>query len=448
LEIDVSEASAPSLSRLVSRVLAGATDIRRGEGRAVLASGLLFFLVLAATMVLRPVREAMGLQKGIENVRTLFLYTVGVTLLLVPAFGYLVSRVPRRVFLAVSFHCCALILLGFYLSLTVFPEHVARAAQQIYYVYHSVFNLLVVSIFWAFMADLFSLSESKRLFPAIAVGGTLGAIGGSVASWMICRLGSRLLPGRITAGWLFLLAMALLELAVWAAALAAHTRAGSAGSAEARPIGGHALAGFTALLQSPYLLAVALLILTGAVVSTFFYFTGMRIVEAATTSVDERTVLFAQINLWTQVGTLVAQAFLAGRAMRLVGVGAALAALPLSAAAGFATLAAAPVLAVYMVVNTTYRAVQRGIARPAQETLFTVLQRADKYKAKPLLDTVGFRAGDASGAQIERLLAGLGLGLAGLALAVLPIALLWTALCLAVGAAQSRLAARRPHVAL
>jgi len=432
-------------------VLAGAADIRPGEGRAVLACGLLFFLVLAAVMVLRPVREAMGLQKGIENVRSLFLYTVGVTLLLVPGFGYLVSRVRRRVFLAVSFRGCALILLGFYLCLMSFPEPVGRVAAQLYYVYHSVFNLLVVSIFWAFMADLFSVGESKRLFPAIAVGGTLGAIAGSTVSWVVPRLISRALPGRMGAALLFLVAVVLLEAAVWAAALVTRTRSTAAAEpSEARLIGGHALAGITLLLHSPYLLGIASLILLSAVTSTFFYFTGLRIVEAATPSVSERTMLFAEIDFWTQLGTLLAQAFLAGRIMRWLGVGTALAALPLVSAIDFGVLAAAPistasVLTVYVVVNTTYRAVERGITGPARETLFTVLDPAEKYKAKSLLDTVGYRAGDAGGAQLERWLAGLSCGLSAPALAVLPLALGWTALSLLLGWAQSRLAGRRPR---
>jgi AAA family ATP:ADP antiporter len=447
----VPQPSSSSPGRLASRVLAGATDIRKGEGRAVLACGLLFFLVLAAVMVLRPVREAMGLQKGIENVRSLFLYTVGVTLLLVPGFGYLVSRVRRRVFLAVSFRGCALMLLGFYLCLTSFPEPVGRVAAQLYYVYHSVFNLLVVSIFWAFMADLFSVGESKRLFPAIAVGGTLGAITGSTVSWAIPRLISQAVPGRTGTALLFLVAVVLLEAAVWAAVLVARTRSATAAEpTEARLIGGRALAGITSLLHSPYLLGIASLILLSAVVSTFFYFTGLRIVEAATSSVGERTVLFAEIDFWTQLGTLLAQAFLAGRIMRWLGVGTALAALPLVSAIDFGVLAVAPistlsVLTVYVVVNTTYRAVERGITVPARETLFTVLEPAEKYKAKSLLDTVGYRAGDASGAQLERWLAGLGGGLNALALAVLPLALGWAALSLLLGRAQSRLADRRPR---
>jgi len=427
--------SFPSLARVTSRVLAGASDIRQGEGRAVLASGLLFFLVLTAVMVLRPARDALALVSGIEEVRVLFLCTLAATLLLSPAFGYLVSRASRRAFLSISLRCCAVILLGFYLCLTWLPPNTRLVTGAVYYVSHSVFNLFLVSLFWAFMADLFSVAESKRLFPAIAVGGTLGAVAGSMISWQLAE--------RIGVAWLFLVAVGLLEAAVWTCAMVARTRSPAAEAvAERRPIGGHALAGITVLVRSPYLLGIGLLIIFTAVISTFLYFAGLRIVEAAVESDQERTALFARINVWVQLATLVAQAFVAGRIMRLVGVGAALAILPLCAAVGLALLAAVPTLAAYTAINALYRAVQRGIARPAQETLFTVVDREEKYKAKSFLDTFVFRAGDAGGAQIERALAACGLGVTGLALAVLPIALVWVALSKVLGRTQSRLDAR------
>lgn len=425
------------LARLVSRLLAGATDIRRGEGRDVLVAGLLFFLILSAMMVLRPVREAMGLKHGVENVRRLFLCTVGATVVLVPAFGYLVSRMPRRAFLSVSFRCCGLILLGFYLVLTQMPRPIAEFFAPVYYVSYSVINLFVVSLFWALMADLFHAAESKRLFPAIAVGGTLGAITGS----LVAELFAQQSAGHI--GWLFLISVAQLELAVWIAALVTRMRTPQTRApAEARPIGGHPLGAVVEIVRSPYLMGIGLFILLGAMISAFFYLTGMRIVAAAAGTDQQRTMLFAQINVWTQVATLLAQAFVAGRIMRLIGVGSALAVLPVCSAAGFQVLALTPTLTAYMLINATYRAAQRGIARPAQETLFTVVPREEKYKAKSFLDTFVFRAGDASGAQLERPLVAAGLKLAGLATAVLPIALGWAALCLALGVAQSRRARR------
>jgi AAA family ATP:ADP antiporter len=432
-----------TFARLANRVLAGATDIRVGEGRAVLASGLLFFLVLAASMVLRPVREAMGLYRGIETVRLLFFCTVIATVPLAPAFGYLVARVRRHAFMAISFRVCALIMLGFFLSLILLPDRVKYIPGMIYYVFHSVFNLFAVSLFWAFMADLFDVVESKRLFPAIAVGGTLGAIAGSILSEQLVAWSGRATPW-LGASVLFVVAAGLLEAAVWTSALVARIRNDAAPrETTTQPIGGNALAGMTVLARSPYLLGIAMLFVFTAVISTFFYFVGMRIVEQAAESVQERTILFARINLRVQVATLIAQAFVAGRIMRFMGVGTALAALPACAAAGLGMLAAMPTLAAYEIINALYRAVQRGIARPARETLFTVVSREDKYKAKSFLDTFVFRAGDAAAAQLERPLATGVWGLGGIASAVVPIAMAWIMLCVYLSSSQSKLASRK-----
>jgi ATP:ADP antiporter, AAA family len=411
--------------------MSGATDIGPNEGRAVLASGGLFFLVLAVVMILRPVREATGLESGIENLRLLFFATVGTMTLLVPAFGYLVSKVPRRIFLTVSYRFCAIILLGFYLGLTCGGEQVGRILGPVYYVFHSVFNLFLVSLFWAFMADLFGVAEAKRLFPAIAVGGTLGAIFGSIISWQ--------LADRIGVASLFLIAIALIEGAVWMAAVVAKTRAGREGeSIGDRPLGGRSLAGVIAPMRSPYMLGIGLFIVLSAVASTTLYFTELRIVEAAAESTEERTVLFANINLWTQLATLLAQAFIAGRVMRYLGVGVALGLLPLYSATALVILAANPTLATYTLINALYRAVQRGITRPARETLFTVLGREDKYKAKSLLDTLVCRIGDACGARIEPAVAALSSTAIMLSVAVVPVGLLWIVLSFRLGTVQAR----------
>ena len=426
------------VARIVGRIMSGATDVRPGERRAVLSSCVLFFLVLAVVMILRPVREATGLESGIENLRLLFLATVATITCLVPAFGYLVSRVPRRVFLTVSYRFCALILFGFYLGLVWGGEQAGRFLGPAYYVFHSVFNLFLVSLFWAFMADLFGVSEAKRLFPLIAVGGTAGAIFGSMVSWQ--------LADRIGIASLFLIAIALIESAVWMAVVVAKTRPGREGDSSAdRPLGGRSLAGLVAPLRSPYILGIGFFIVLSAVTSTTLYFTELRVVEAAAESTEQRTVLFANINLWTQLATLLAQAFIAGRVMRFLGVGVALGLLPLYSAAALLILAVNPTLATYTLINALYRAVQRGVARPARETLFTVLSREDKYKAKSLLDTLVCRIGDACGARIEPAVAALSSSVIVLSMTVIPIGLLWIFVSFRLGAVQSRRERIRPE---
>jgi len=172
------------------------------------------------------------------------------------------------------------------------------------------------------------------------------------------------------------------------------------------------------------------------------------LVAASTASTAGQTALFAHINLWTQVATLAAQALLATRIMRFAGVGCALAVLPMLAVSGFAVLALAPTLVAFTIVNSLFRAAQQGIAGPAQQTLFTVLRREDKYKAKSLLDTLGYRAGDALGAYLERVLALVGPGVFPLAASVLGLASVWLVLCAFLDRAQARLASLHPPPAL
>lgn len=407
--------------------------MHRGEGRPALAAAWLLFILLTSLMLLRPVREALGLARGIENVRRLFLVTVLCTVPLVPLFGWLVARCPRRKLMGVSLRVCAGLLAAFFVGLTVLPEPARNLVAAVYYVFHSVFNLFVISLFWAFMADHFSLAESKRLFPAIALGGSVGAIAGSLVSWQLVRT--------LGVNTLFLLAAVLLEVAVFAASCFCHVREPTEEpSGNNRPIGGSWLEGFESLSRSSYLRGIGLYEVLIGVASTFLYFTSLKLVAAATDSTAQQTSLFAHINLWTQLATLAAQAFLAARVMRFAGVGAALALLPLLAIGGFTLLAVIPTLLVFTLVNALFRAVQQGVSGPAQQTLFTVLTREDKYKAKALLDTVGYRAGDALGAYAERLLGMLGPGLYPLAGAVLGLSGLWLVLCRFLGRRQAGLA--------
>ncbi len=260
-----------------NRWLLGGNDIRSGEGRAVLTAGLLFFLLLTCLMVLRPAREALGLARGVEGVRRLFLVTVVCTLPLVPLFGWLVSRCSRRRLVGLSLRLCALILLGFYGGLTWLPEGMRSLVAGSYYVFHSVFNLFVVSIFWAYMADYFDLKESVRLFPAITLGGSLGAILGSLISWQLAEY--------VGVSALFLLAAALLELAVWVAALFGRTRSVSKVSPlDNQPIGGSWVRGIGAIGHSTYLQGVGLFVVLIGVVTTFLYFTSLNLVAAASDS--------------------------------------------------------------------------------------------------------------------------------------------------------------------
>ncbi len=408
------------------------TNVRRDELAQTLVAALFFFCVLTALMVVRPAREALGMQRGIEAIRWLFIATVVITLAMNPLFGFLVSRFRRMVFIAATYLFFAFGLVVFYFLLVVAPTAIGETSGQVFYVWFSVFNLFATMLFWALMADRFTLEQSQRLFGAIALGGTLGAIFGPwLASVLAKPLGTAAL---------LLIAAAFLVMAVLAAWWFSRLQpaAGSQPSSDHEVIGGNAFEGLLAVLRSPYLLGTAAYVLIVAVIATFIYFTRLQMVAALGIDTDTRTAAFARIDLITQSATFVLQALITGHLMKRLGVAFTLALLPITVALGFIGLAIVGSLTALIVLDASFRAVQRGVMRPARETLFTVVPRSDRYKAKAFIDTFVYRGGDVIGAQTEGLLGKLGMGLAGLTVVVVPLSIIWIALGIWLGVAQHK----------
>ena len=421
------------------------TQVRREEVAPLIASALAFFFILTALMVLRPAREALGMQRGIEAIRWLFIGTAVVTLAVNPVFGMLVSRFRRLAFINATYLFFATSLLVFYALLVMAPARVGETSGMIFFVWFSVFNLFATMVFWGLMADRFALDQGKRLFGLIAVGGSLGAIAGPwIASRLARPLGTpALLP--VAAGSLVLAMLAVRAVAVLqpehGGAGASREELGTPSVAnginEHAVIGGNAWDGVMAVFRSRYLMGIAAYVLTLTVMATFIYFTRVQMVAALGEGLDGRTTVFARIDLYTQVTTLVLQAFIAGRLMKFVGVPFTLALLPITAALGFVGLALTASFATLVVFQAAFSAVQRALTRPARETLFTVVSRSDKYKAKAFIDTFVYRGGDVVGAQVEGVLTRIGIGLAALVSVSFPLAVVWAALGVWLGRQQT-----------
>jgi AAA family ATP:ADP antiporter len=422
------------------------TNIHREEVPVVIASGFFFFCLLTALMVLRPAREALGMESGLDTVRWLFLGTAFFTLLVNPVFGYLVSHFKRFTFVATTYFFFAASLLVFYLFLTLAPESMGQISGRIFYVWYSVFNLFNTMVFWATMADTYKLEQSKRLYGTIAVGGTLGAIFGP---WL-----TSVLAVPIGTANLILISVFFLLLGVLCAWLVFHLSAAESfiNLSADKPakkvdkeaiIGGSAWQGLRAALSSPYLLGISGYVLIIAIVGTFLYFTRLAMVAAVGDDTDLRTTLFAQIDLITQMTTLVLQLIVTGHIMRRLGVAVTLAILPIVVIFGMIGLTVVGTLAALVIFEAIYRAIQRAVMRPARETLYTVVSKEEKYKAKAFIDTFVFRGGDVVGAWTEGLITRLGMGLFALAAITIPMAIVWAALGVWLGLQQSDKAGRQ-----
>jgi AAA family ATP:ADP antiporter len=420
------------LQRWIARVVA----VRPGEIQALFWSFAYFFCLLAGYYVLRPLRDEMGVAGGVRNLQWLFTATFVTLLAAVPLYGAVVAQLPRRRFIPIVYHFFAASIAVFWLLLS-FDIDKANVAR-VFFVWISVFNLFAVSVFWSFMADLFTAERGKRLFGFIAAGGTAGALLGPAAAVV---LSVPLGPAN-----LLIVAALLLEAAVLCARRLESSAAGlgSEGAAPARPagLGGGWLSGIVMVLRSPYLAGVALWVAALSIAGTFLYFQQLSIVAAASDDPAVRTRIFATIDLAVAVLTLAVQCLATGRLVERFGVGAATAFLPLVFAAGFAALAASPALAVVIAFQALQRTANFAISNPAREILFTVLAREEKYKAKNVIDLVVFRGSDALGGWLFAALRAAGLELSAISLASIPAAAAWLALSLVLGRAQERRAAR------
>lgn len=409
-------------------------QVRPDELRALIWSFLYFFSLLCSYYILRPVRDEMGIQGGVENLHWVFTGTFLVMLAAVPLYGWAVARLPRRRLLPVVYLFFIVNLLVFYglMRAGIAPATTARA----FFIWVSVFNLFVVSVFWSFMADIFSNAQARRLFGFIAAGGSAGAVTGpALTAWLAPTLGPTNL---LLVSTVFLMATLL---CIGQLLKAAGT--GTSPTVQGEPVeqgtGGGLWAGLRQVLASRYLLGICLYVLLYTTLSTFLYFEQAHIVEAAFAESGERTRLFAAIDLAVNVLTIAAQLFFTARVVGWLGVSGALVLIPLGVAVGLLALGAFPGLVVLVVVQVLRRAGNYAIAKPAREMLFTVVEREARYKAKSVIDTLVYRGGDAASAWLYTGLSVLGLGLSAIAFIGVPLALVWAYNGLVLGRQQERL---------
>jgi AAA family ATP:ADP antiporter len=418
--------------RLLQRLI----DVTPAELPALGWCWLYIFSVLASYYILRPIRDQMGVAGGVNNLPWLFTGTLIVMLLLNVPFAALVKMLPRRQFISLTYRFFAITILAFGAALHWANPEQAIWIGRFFFIWTSVFNLFVVSIFWQMVVDIFSSEQGKRLFGFIAAGATLGAIVGSSVTASLAQF--------VPPAFLLLGAAALLEIATWCvrrlSRLSEKMSDQPHPEREESPIGGKVLAGFVKTLRSPYLLNTAIFLLLYAVTSTLLYFDQASIVSSSFANRGAQTTFFATIDLAVNALTLVIQLFFTGRIVRWLGVGIVLALLPALSIFGFGMIAMLPTLAAIVCFQVLRRAGNFALTRPAREVLFTVVSREDRYKAKSFIDTAVYRTGDQVGAWSYALIGAVGWGVTQAAAVAIVLSALWLANSLWLGRRQEILA--------
>jgi AAA family ATP:ADP antiporter len=404
---------------VIASALQRVARVEADEVRPVALAFLLFFCVLCGYFMLRPVRETIGTVLGETEVENLFAMTFFASVAVIPLYGLACSKLPRAVVLASVYALFGASLLVLAALMNADPANLAAA--RFFYVWISVFNLFVVSVFWTLMVDRSTSDQAKRLFGVVAAGGTIGGL--------VAPLATDALIEPIGRTGVLIVSASLFGVAIVCqlALLKSWRRPQGAGDepARERPIGGNPFAGITQVLRSPYLLAFCAFVLLLAASTTFLYFEQLRLVTEAFPNEDDRTQVFARIDFVVQALTLVTQLFFTGRIATRLGVAVLLVSIPLAMVGGFLTLAWVGNFWVLAVVMIARRAGEYALTRPGREILFTSVDTETKYKAKNLIDVVVYRGGDALSAWLRKGLKASGMSFSAIALVGAGIAVLW-----------------------
>jgi len=365
-------------------------DVKPNEFFALMTACLYFYLLLCAYYIIRPIRNEMVIQNGVDNIQWLLLFAAIVMILITPCFGWITSRFKTRQFLSYCTLFFAANLLLFFIlfnnglsgNQTGQPIWVTRS----FYVWVNVFNMFIISLFWSFMNDVFSKEQSRRLFAFVGAGGTAGALTGPLITTLLVE--------RVGLGYLLLISAVILSLTIVCIYRLSRWSNVSNDGVETNKhndnssLKGGVFDGILLTLRSPYLLGVCAFVVVFAVMSTFLSIQLAETIERLFDDSTQRTKLFSQADLATNVLTLLFQISITSKLIKWIGYRSTLMLLPIGLTCGFLLIGFVPILAVMIGLSIFNRAGKYAVLNPTSEMLFTILSREEKYKAKNFIDTM------------------------------------------------------------
>jgi AAA family ATP:ADP antiporter len=417
----------------MNRLLQKIVDVRSVEIPALWLGFVFHFLILTGYYITKPIRDSIG-ASNMEALPWMFTATLAAMLVANMAFAATVARMSRRKFIPLAYGFFIFVFVLFFIAMRT-----RSAAEQVwigrgFFVWVSVFNLFNTAVFWAFMTDLFTVEQGKRLYGFIAVGGTIGAIlGAYITKHYVREIGQANLL--IVASAMFVIAGFLVR---FFPAGFSEQHEGTAKPED--PIGGSVWSGIAHICRSPYLMGLAATILLYTTTSTWAYFQQSELAGGILKTSNARTEFFGNLEMWVNSLTLLIQIFLTGRLLKWFGLAVTLVALPFISMLGFAAMGLAASLAMLAIFQVVRRAATYALMRPSREILFTVLKREDKYKVKSVTDTLGYRTGDQLGAWSYHGLQSLGLDLNVISWIAVPVTAGWCVLSVWLARKQQALA--------
>jgi AAA family ATP:ADP antiporter len=388
----VSTADAEPRPNPLDRALSLFGDVRAGEGAIVLLMALNVFLLLVAYYVLKTVREPLILASGGAELKSYAAAFQALTLIgYVPLYGWVATRLPRQRFLMVVVLFFVGCIQAFFLASRLGAPYVGF----VFFVWVGIFSLTTIAQFWSYANEIYTRPEGERLFPLIAVGSVAGAPLGAALAGQLFKLGVSPYAMMEIAAGLLLLHLGLYRL------VSRQVDAGPTRPAQEPMKAGN---GFAMVLKSRYLGLIALLLVLLNLVNTVGeYILGKAVVVtadaqlAAQSGFDKEAFIgqfYGNYFFWTNVATIVIQAFIVSRIVKRFGMKGVLLALPVVSLCAYSTAAAGAGLFALLYVKIAENSTDYSVNNTAKQMLWLPTSREEKYKAKQAIDTFFVRFGD------------------------------------------------------
>ncbi len=383
-----------------------------------------FFFVLASWYALRPVRNEMAIEGGIFNLPYILLAIVIVMGVVNPIYSWVISKIQtsRIVVYCYSFFIINLVI--FLLCWSYFGEQGRQWTGRAFYVWCNVYSFFVVSIFWVTVINYFSTTDAKRVFGVISAGGSLGAFFGSTTaryfSTEICGKSSISDLGPISL-MAFSIVCLLIAILLSRGLTSNQPKKNNEG---VEVLGGSSFEAFRNTLKQTQIKFMAFYILLWTGLSTAAWMISLTIIQDWSSDPCERTAFFAQIEQIVTPLTLIIQILFTSYFLRTVGVIPILIIYGVFLFIAFGTYATYPTITAVLVLTVLIRVFEYGVNKPTRETIFTSLNKQDRYKSTVMMDTFVARTGDYLGGQSVTFLTVLGLAVGSIAYAALPVAIL------------------------
>ena len=414
----------------LARLMSVTDHMMPHERKAAILAFACHFLLLSSYYILRPLRDTMATVFGVDELQNLFTGTFILTLLFSPLFSWFAARAALSRLLPGVFWFFLSNLLIFYVLVVVAPDN--RWVAAAYYCWFSTVNLILVSIFWTFMADLFSAGQATRLYGFIAAGGSLGAIMGSLITTSLVQTVG--MDGLLLIAIAVFLAVILLLHRMMREKQTLHERGlDTQNTTLDHTLPGNPFRGFELLLKSNFMIGQTIFMLLMTWISTVLYFLQTDLISQAYSDVELRTIAFADVDLFVNISSAVISVLGLGQLMRRFGVTASLVISPVIMVVACLGVIIAPTLFMVQTARALQRISQYAIARPSREVLFTVVDQQSKYKAKNVIDTVGYRFGDLPAAWMQAGMRVAGFGLVGVVAMGVAVSTAWGFVAFALG---------------